>query len=148
MEISHAWADRQFGAAQASYANGAAAARRPLITRGLHQSHRWHRQSMTCYGDASRFPPHSSSHWRRLYGGHNETGEALLIITSENLDRIQGFDREIEKERLELFHLECFQADHVLQTGRTAFDSVKRGMEPPDFVAAAGSDHVGVDCAA
>ncbi len=82
-------------------------------------------------------------------GGTTQDGEAMMIVTSENPERVQGFDGEVEKEVLERFHLECFRADHVLQAGVAPFGDVARGSgNRPDFVVNVGDRRVGLDCAA
>jgi hypothetical protein len=49
-------------------------------------------------------------------GGTTADGEPMLMFSAENPDKIQGFDGEVHKARLERFHLECYRADHVLQS--------------------------------
>lgn len=80
-------------------------------------------------------------------GGTTEDGEPMLIITAENPDKIQGFDREVDKARLERFHLECYRSDHVLQFGEAPFEAVAAG-DRPDFTVTTGGQQVRLDCAA
>ena len=80
--------------------------------------------------------------------GATQHGERVLIVTAEQPDRVAGFDGEVAKEVLERFHLECFRADHVLEYGRTPWDLVERGEDPPDFVVQSSEQKHGVDCAA
>lgn len=80
--------------------------------------------------------------------GTTQEGERVLIVTAEQPDRVAGFDDEISKDVLERFHLECFRADHVLSLGKSPWDLVERGDDPPDFVVTSGDTYRGVDCAA
>jgi len=71
----------------------------------------------------------------------------MLMLSAENPDKIQGFDAEVDKARLERFHLECYRADHVLQFGDAPFEEVAAG-DRPDFTVTAGGQLVRLDCAA
>ena len=82
--------------------------------------------------------------------GVDQDGRPILILTAENLDRVQGFTAEIQKDTLERFHLESFRADYVLQMGTPPFDSVRRGPDPnmaPDFVVVNNGAEERLDCA-
>jgi hypothetical protein len=79
--------------------------------------------------------------------GTTANGEPTLVITAENPDRTHGFDGEVEKTRLERFHLECYRADHVLQFGAAPFEDVVAGDRPDCTVTAEGRQ-VRLDCAA
>lgn len=80
-------------------------------------------------------------------GGTTADGEPMLMFSAENPDKIQGFDGEVEKDRLERFHLECYRADHVLQFGDAPFEEVAAG-DRPDFTVTAGGQQLRLDCAA
>lgn len=80
-------------------------------------------------------------------GGTTADGEPMLMVTAENPDKIPGFDGEVEKARLERFHLECYRADHVLQFGVAPFEEVIAG-DRPDFTVTAEGHKVRLDCAA
>jgi hypothetical protein len=80
-------------------------------------------------------------------GGTTADGEPMLMFSAENPDKIQGFDGEVEKARLERFHLESYRADHVLQFGNAPFEEVTAG-DRPDFTVTAGGQQVRLDCAA
>lgn len=80
-------------------------------------------------------------------GGTTADGEPLLMFSAENPDRIQGFDGEVDKARLERFHLECYRADHVLQFGDAPFELVTAG-DRPDFAVTTRGEQVRLDCAA
>jgi hypothetical protein len=60
-------------------------------------------------------------------GGTTADGEPMLMFSAESPDKIQGFDGEVAKGRLERFHLECYRADHVLQFGDAPFEEVAAG---------------------
>lgn len=79
--------------------------------------------------------------------GTTETGERILIIRAENPDRIAGFPNSVTKAVLERFHLESFQADHVLRLNEPAFEQVWRGKDPPDFRVMMSGASVALDCA-
>jgi hypothetical protein len=80
-------------------------------------------------------------------GGTTADGEPMLMFSAENPDTIQGFDGEVDKARLERFHLECYRADHVLQFGDSPFEEVAAG-DRPDFTVTARGQPVSLDCAA
>jgi hypothetical protein len=80
-------------------------------------------------------------------GGTTAEGEPTLMVSAENPDKIQGFDGEVDKARLERFHLECYRADHVLQFGDAPFGEVAAG-DRPDFIVTARDAQVHLDCAA
>ncbi len=80
-------------------------------------------------------------------GATTADGEPMLMFSAENPDKIQGFDGEVEKDRLERFHLECYRADHVLQFGDAPFEGVAAG-DRPDFTGTAGGQQLRLDCAA
>lgn len=80
-------------------------------------------------------------------GGTTAGGEPMLMFSAENPDKIQGFDGEVDKARLERFHLECYRADHVLQFGDAPFEEVAAG-DRPDFIVTARDAQVRLDCAA
>lgn len=69
-----------------------------------------------------------------VMGGVTESGERMIIITSEQPERELGFPDEVSKQTLERYHLERFRADVLLQTGAVPFDAVERGSDPPDFL--------------
>jgi hypothetical protein len=80
-------------------------------------------------------------------GGTTADGEPMLIFSAENPDKIQGFDSEVDKGRLERFHLECYRADHVLQFGDAPFEEVAAG-DRPDFTVTSRGEEMRLDCAA
>jgi hypothetical protein len=71
----------------------------------------------------------------------------MLIFSAETPEKTQGFDAEIDKRRLERFHLESYRADHVLQFGASPFEDVTAG-DRPDFTVTVEGQHVRLDCAA
>ena len=71
----------------------------------------------------------------------------MLIFSAENSDKVQGFEGEVDKTRLERFHLECYRADHVLQFGEAPFEEVVAG-DRPDFTVISRDEKIRLDCAA
>jgi hypothetical protein len=66
-----------------------------------------------------------------------DTGERMMIIVSEQPERMPGFTGELTKETLERYHLERFRIDVLLRSGSVPFEGVERGPDPskpPDFL--------------
>ena len=73
--------------------------------------------------------------------GHDAAGEKMLLGVVENRQAAPGFTGKVEKDRLEQYHLDRFQADYALAHGQPCFDANAPGSDPPDFVVtSAGAD--------
>jgi hypothetical protein len=79
--------------------------------------------------------------------GTTEDGERMIIVTSENPERVTGFDHSVAQLTLERLHLERWRFDYILCTISVPFDGVSRGADPPDFVVEVDGRAVGLDCA-
>jgi hypothetical protein len=74
------------------------------------------------------------------------TGESVLIVAGEMPIHLFPWGEDVSKEKLEELHLAKFATDYCIATGRRRYHQLRRGAEPPDFVASLDGRELSIDC--
>ena len=80
--------------------------------------------------------------------GVTEDGDRIVLVASEEPERLAGFEETLSGEVLERFHLEWFRSSYLLRRGEVPFNTVERSSDPPDFEVTTPEGPERVDCAA